>query len=36
MTDQTILLLGGGGYVGSVLTQNLLELNYKVKCIDTF
>ena len=34
MTSQTILLLGGGGYVGSVLTQILLELNYTVKCID--
>lgn len=35
MTNQTVLLLGGGGYVGSVLTQNLLELNYKVKCLDS-
>lgn len=34
MTSQTILLLGGGGYVGSVLTQILLDLNYTVKCID--
>lgn len=31
-----ILILGGGGYVGTVLTNKLLSLNYNVKIIDTF
>jgi len=30
-----ILLIGGAGYVGSVLTQKLLELGYRIKCLDS-
>ena len=29
-----IILVGGAGYIGTVLTKHLLEKNYKVKCID--
>lgn len=31
-----ILLTGGAGYIGSILTQFLLELGYKVTVIDNF
>jgi len=31
-----ILVTGGGGYIGSVLIQMLLERGYKVKCLDRF
>jgi nucleoside-diphosphate-sugar epimerase len=34
MQNKTILLLGGAGYVGSVLTQVLLQKGYTVKCYD--
>lgn len=29
-----IILVGGAGYIGTVLTEHLLEEGYKVKCID--
>ena len=29
-----IILVGGAGYIGTVLTKHLLQKNYKVKCID--
>jgi len=29
-----IILVGGAGYIGTVLTDHLLEEGYKVKCID--
>ena len=32
--DRRILLIGGGGYVGSVLTQYLLEQGFFVRCLD--
>lgn len=31
-----ILVTGGGGYIGSILIQMLLERGYKVKCLDRF
>ena len=31
-----ILITGGGGYMGSVLTRKLLKLGYEVVVIDTF
>jgi len=33
--NSSILLIGGAGYVGSVLAQKLLELGYIVKCLDS-
>ncbi len=33
---KSVLLLGGAGYLGSVLTRSLLELGYKVKIFDNF
>lgn len=33
---KTILVTGGGGYVGTVLSQKLVEKGYHVKVIDTF
>ena len=30
----TILLVGGGGYVGAVLAQELLERGYAVRILD--
>ncbi len=32
--EKKILLVGGAGYIGTVLTKHLLKDNYKVKCID--
>jgi nucleoside-diphosphate-sugar epimerase len=32
----SVLITGGGGYVGSVLTPRLLQLGYKVKVVDLF
>ena len=29
-----IILVGGAGYIGTVLTGHLLNEGYKVKCID--
>ena len=33
---KTILITGGAGYVGTLLTKNLLDKNYKVIVYDTF
>jgi nucleoside-diphosphate-sugar epimerase len=33
---KNILLIGGAGYVGSVITDHLLRNNYKVTCFDNF
>src|SRR3990167_4209883 len=32
--DRKILLIGGAGYIGSVLSRYLLEYGYKVRCLD--
>ena len=32
----TILVTGGGGYVGNVLCRDLLDRGYKVRCMDNF
>jgi nucleoside-diphosphate-sugar epimerase len=32
--NSTVLLIGGAGYVGSVVTQHLLEMGYAVRCFD--
>tara|TARA_Y100000294_G_scaffold177918_1_gene205643 strand:+ start:505 stop:1539 length:1035 start_codon:yes stop_codon:yes gene_type:complete len=34
LTNKKILLIGGAGYIGSVLIKNFLRKNYKVKCLD--
>ena len=31
-----ILVIGGGGYIGSSVVQQLLDLNYKVRVLDIF
>lgn len=36
MKKQTVVVFGGGGYVGSVLVPRLLEDDYKVRVFDTF
>lgn len=33
---EKILVTGGGGYVGTILCERLLEENYKVICLDRF
>lgn len=33
---KSVLLLGGAGYIGSVLTRSLLDLGYRVKVFDNF
>jgi nucleoside-diphosphate-sugar epimerase len=30
------VLVTGGGYIGSILIEMLLERGYKVKCLDRF
>lgn len=32
--DRKILLIGGAGYIGSVLTKHLLDCDYSVRCLD--
>ena len=32
----TILITGGGGYIGTLLTNKLIEQNKKVRVIDNF
>ena len=34
MNDQKLLILGGAGYIGTVLTQRLLSNGFHVRCID--
>ena len=34
--SKQIVITGGGGYIGSVLTKHLLNIGHKVKCIDRF
>ena len=33
--NKKILLVGGAGYIGTVLTNNFLSKNYKIKCFDS-
>jgi len=35
MTDRHIMITGGAGYIGSLLTSELLRLNYRVTVLDT-
>ena len=32
--DRKVLLLGGAGYIGSVVANHLLESGYSVRCVD--
>jgi Nucleoside-diphosphate-sugar epimerases len=32
--NKKILLVGGAGYIGTVLTEYFLAKNYKIKCLD--
>ena len=36
ITKKKILVTGGAGFIGSNLTEALLELNNKVICLDNF
>lgn len=36
MDNQLIVIFGGAGYIGSVLTKKLLDLGYKVRVFDNF
>ena len=36
MKNKTILLIGGAGYIGTVLTEHFLALGCKVRCLDAF
>ena len=33
---KNILIIGGGGYIGTVVSKFLLEKGYKVKVLDNF
>ena len=33
--NKKILLIGGAGYIGSVLSESFLKKNYKIKCFDS-
>ena len=33
---ENILVTGGAGYIGSILTENLLELGFYVTVVDNF
>lgn len=35
MTDRHVLITGGAGYIGSLLTSELLRLNYRVTVLDS-
>ncbi len=32
--ERTVLIIGGAGYIGSVLTEHLLARGYRVRCLD--
>ncbi len=34
LTHRRVLLVGGAGYIGSVLTEHLLSRDYQVRCLD--
>jgi hypothetical protein len=34
--DHHVLVIGGAGYVGNVLTRKLLARGYRVRCLDIF
>jgi len=34
LARRTVLLVGGAGYIGSVLTEHLLRHGYRVRCLD--
>ena len=36
MTNETILITGGAGFIGSNLTEYFLEKGYTVRCLDNF
>jgi nucleoside-diphosphate-sugar epimerase len=36
MMNKTVLIIGGAGYIGPVITHHLLSAGYKVKCLDLF
>ena len=36
MAAKSILLIGGAGYLGTVITDSLLNAGYKVTCLDNF
>lgn len=36
MSNSPVLIVGGGGYIGSVLVEELLRRNYKVRVLDKF
>jgi nucleoside-diphosphate-sugar epimerase len=36
MSDETVLVTGGAGYIGSHLIRNLLERGYRVRVLDNF
>src|SRR3989338_3128331 len=35
-SKRKLLLIGGAGYIGSVLAGDLLEKGYRVRCLDLF
>jgi nucleoside-diphosphate-sugar epimerase len=35
MTDRHVLITGGAGYIGSILTSELLRVNYRVTVVDS-
>lgn len=36
LNTKRTLLIGGAGYIGSILTEDLLKMNYKVRVFDNF
>src|SRR5215831_12973024 len=36
MKDRTITILGGAGYLGSILCRQLLQRGFRVRCFDIF
>jgi nucleoside-diphosphate-sugar epimerase len=35
-TNKTVLIIGGAGYIGTVMTDHLLAAGYRVVCLDLF